>query len=144
MTKNKEFWIENISNRNVTLSDLSLMIRARHSINLLDPKQGYHTEEQCEKSYTSGSLYLKRHLIVKRKFPPSIVKGKVYKIEIDYKAIAPSKTRSIYEVKIDKYAELEVSSEVEDDRQKEFEAIAKDVDEETELNRMPLISKDSK
>lgn len=144
MTKNKEFWIANISNRNVTLSDLSISIRAGHSINLLDPKQGYHTEEQCEKSLASGSLFLKRHLIKKRVIPPAIVNGKVYKIAIDNKATVPSKPRSIYEVKVTEYEELKLSSEEEDIRQKEFESIAAEVDEMTELDRAPLIAKDPK
>lgn len=142
MNKNKEFWISNISNRNVTLSDLNLSIKAMTSINLLDSKRYFFTEEHLNKSLSSGSLFLKRDKIVKRVIPPQAVTGN--KTAFDINAAIPNKPRSIFEIKIEKYEELDVSSNQEEARLQEFEAIAEEVDEMTELERAPLIAKDKK
>lgn len=142
MGSNKEFWITNISNRNVTLSDLNITIKSQQSINLLAPKNCIYTPEQLEKSLKSGSLFLKRDKVVKRAIPPPIDKKE--KTPFDINAAMPNKPRSIFEIKIERYEELEISNEQEEIRKKEFEDIAGQVDENTELERAPLIARDKK
>lgn len=103
------FWITNISNRNVTLSDLNISIKANSSINLLDGKHHYYTLDQLNKSLESGSLFVKRDKIVKRLVPPGAKAKNV--VSIDNNAIMPTKQRSILEVKIEKFQELDISDE---------------------------------
>lgn len=130
MVKNKEFWITNISNRNVTLSDLNLSVRAYSSVNLLDSKHYHYTEEQLNRSLESGSIFLKKNKIAKRIYAPqTIIKNN---IEIDKQSVMPSQSNSIYEIKYEKYDELEVTDD-------EF---AEQNIELSELDRQPLLSKD--
>jgi len=103
-----DFWITNISNRNVSLSDLGLSIPARGSVNLMDTRHYYYSLEQLEVSLKSGSLYKKRDKIVKRAFPP--VKNNA-PVQIDTQAIFPSKSRSIFEIKEEKFEELEFTDD---------------------------------
>ena len=131
MAKEKEFWITNISKKDVSLSDLNFTIRAWSSVNLLS-KHHYYTEDQLNKSLNSGSLFLKRDKLKKRAVPPQVNKEK---IDIDIFAIVPSKPKSIFEIKIEKYEELELSNDKEELLKQEFEAIALNVDEE--LNETP-------
>ena len=56
----------------------------------------------------------------------------------------PHKPRSIFEIKIERYEELELSNDQEESRMQEFEAIAEEVDESTELERAPIIARDKK
>lgn len=58
-----EFWLINISKRNVCLSDLALTIGARRSMNLLDKDHFDYTYEQLKKSMESGSIFKKSHLV---------------------------------------------------------------------------------
>lgn len=58
-----EFWVTNVSSRNVTLGDLALSIPKGRSYNLLDSNNFSYTEEQLEKSATEGSLWNKRRFI---------------------------------------------------------------------------------
>jgi len=58
-----EFWVTNVSKKNVTLGDLALSIPRGRSYNLLDSRNFDYTEEQLVKSAESGSLWVKRHLI---------------------------------------------------------------------------------
>ena len=105
----KTFWITNFSNRNVTLSDLYISIMAGSSVNLLDKKHYSFTEEQLEKSLSSGSLFIKRHLIAKRKIPPQMIPKA--EITINPYAILPTRSSSIYEIKHQNYEELNVGEE---------------------------------
>ncbi len=57
------FWVTNVSDRNVCLSDLALTIPARRSMNLLDSRNFSYTYEQLEASATEGSLFTKRDKI---------------------------------------------------------------------------------
>lgn len=57
-----EFWVTNISKKNVCLSDLALTIPSRQSYDLLSKGFSY-TKEQLEESAINGSLWHKRHLI---------------------------------------------------------------------------------
>ncbi len=68
--KEKQFWITNISEKNVCLADLALTIPAKRHMNLLDSKHFYYTEELLAKSKETGSLFKKRHLIKIREVAP--------------------------------------------------------------------------
>ena len=58
----KEFYVINVSNRNVMLSDLYICISKHASVNLLS-KHYHFTLEELIKSATNGSLYKKRNKI---------------------------------------------------------------------------------
>lgn len=137
----KTFWLTNISDRNVMLSDLNLQIKARSSVNLLS-KHYSLTEEELEKSLQSGSIFFKRDKIVKRLVPPETIQGN--KIELDSMATIPSKQRSILEVKNIEYEELKMSDDTtasaEKIKEEEFNAIAQNIDT-IEADGNPLISK---
>jgi len=72
MDKPAEFWISNVSERNVCLGDLRLTIPARKHMNLLDSRHFHFTWEQLQKSSESGSLYTKRSMVKVRKVPPPL------------------------------------------------------------------------
>jgi hypothetical protein len=122
------FWVINISDRNVSLADLNVTIPAFASVNLLS-KNHYLTEEQLNKSLTSGSIFAKRDKIKKRVVPPP--EKKKEELPIDREAVRFSNTKSVFEIKQEKYEDLGVS---EDD----FAAQNADT---VELDRLPLISK---
>ena len=105
---NNTFWVTNISNRNVSLADLNLTIKAFSSINLLDKKHYSFTKEQLLKSETSGSIFNKRNKIVVRKIAPAIIKMNMPMIAETY---IPSRERSVYSIKEEKYEELNMSDE---------------------------------
>ncbi len=107
-SNSKDFWITNISDRDVLLADLGVNVKARSSINLLDKKHYYYSEEMLEKSYTSGSLYKKRNRLFKRAVPPVTFQNN---IQMDSSAVIPSKTRSIFEIKEERIPELEFTDE---------------------------------
>lgn len=67
------FWIVNISKKNVCLSDLGITVPAGKSMNLLDQKHYNYTIEQLYNSKESGSLYKKRHLIKIAKGPQQVM-----------------------------------------------------------------------
>ena len=102
------FWVTNISNRNVTLSDLALNIPAYRTVNLMDTRHYQYTLEQLQKSATSGSLFFKRNMIVVRKVAPEVHKEKK---SVNHQAVIPSRERSVLEIKEEKYEELQVSNE---------------------------------
>lgn len=108
MSSPKEFWITNSSNRNVSLSDLYLTVKAYTSVNLLDKKHYYYTWEQILKSVTQGSIFKKRDKIHVRKIPPKLEK-KVMLVASN--SFIPSREKSIFEIKEEKYEELEISDE---------------------------------
>lgn len=102
------FWITNISNRNISLYDLNLTIKAYSSVNLLDKKHYTYSLHELQKSATSGSLYKKRDKLIIRKFAPEIIQTN---IAINYNDNIPSRKRSTFNIKEDKYEELEISDE---------------------------------
>jgi hypothetical protein len=78
--KNREFWVSNVSEKNVCLADLALTVPARRHINLLDSKHFSYTLEQLEKSRDSGSLFKKSRLVKVREVAPEpLVKPGKYK-----------------------------------------------------------------
>ncbi len=55
---------------NVSLSDLNLTINAMSTVNLLDSKHYFYTQEQLENSALHGSIFKKRDRVIVRKHPP--------------------------------------------------------------------------
>jgi len=102
------FWLTNISNRNVSLYDLNLTVRAFSSVNLMDNRHYNYTEEQLEKSAKSGSIFKKRNLLKVRSVAPTIIKMDV---SMSNEALIPSRERSVLSIKEEHYEELSVSDE---------------------------------
>lgn len=102
------FWITNVSNRNVTLRDLSLTIKKYSSLNLLS-NHFYYSIEQIEKSIKEGSLYNKRHIIKVRKVEPEEPKQK--QIEVSDQCRFSYASRSNVKIEEVEYEELKVSEE---------------------------------
>lgn len=98
------FWITNISNMNVSLSDLNLTIPKRAHMNLLDGKHFNFTIDQLIISSNSGSLYKKRDKVIIRQVVPDLTIKQILK-ESDIPL--ESRTKSIIIAKEEKYQELE-------------------------------------
>lgn len=107
---NKEFWVTNISDRDVALHDLGVIVRARTSINLLNSRHYNITVPQVMESAEKGSLFSRRKAVIIRKSPPTI-NTLTFKMAVDHNAVIPDRTRSIYEIKQEQYDELIVSDE---------------------------------
>lgn len=104
------FWVTNISDRNVSLTDLGLTIPARRSVNLLDNKHYHLTQEQLEASAASGSLFKKRSKVVVRKVPPVLDNKQT--LEIATNAMVPSRRRSAVNVEQVHYEELDLPDDI--------------------------------
>lgn len=105
--KNKDyFWATNVSNMNVSLSDLNLTIKSFSSVNLLDNKHYSFSKEQLIKSAENGSLFKKRNKIFIRKYSPEINKENIL---FTNTSGVPSREKSIYIIKEEKYDELNLS-----------------------------------
>jgi hypothetical protein len=102
------FWITNISNRNVSLADLNLTIKALTSVNLLDGKHYDYSLEQLLASSKNGSLAKKKDKLVIRQVAPEITKKSIV---IDRETMIPSRERSTYSIKEEHYEELNISDE---------------------------------
>ena len=109
--KQPEFWITNISKRNVSLRDLRLSIPARSHMNLLDKGHFKFTIEELKKSAKEGSLFLKKDKIKVRETAPVIaVKPGLYQSkEPLFLAENPELSQVRVEEKI--YEELQISDE---------------------------------
>ena len=73
----REFWVFNISKRDVSLGDLNLTIKSKSCVNIL--KNSQITYEQAVKSSVNGSLFLKRDMIHIVQNKKNINHGKVIK-----------------------------------------------------------------
>ena len=105
----ESFWITNISKMNVSLADLNLTVKANSSIDLMS-KHHYYTKEQLINSAKTGSLFKKRDKIFIRKVAPD---GNQYNmIPFVRDNIIPSRARSVFEIKEEKFEELNVSDEI--------------------------------
>lgn len=102
------FWVSNISNRNVSLADLNLTIKAFSSVNLLDKKHYQYTSDQLTKSVESGSIFKKRDKIIVRKVAPEVLKANV---PLTRETFIPSRERSVLSIKEENYDELNLSDE---------------------------------
>jgi hypothetical protein len=113
---NDSFWITNLTNRNVSLADLNLTIKAFSTVNLLDSKHYSYTREQLEKSKESGSLFIKRKMFGFRTVAPKIIKEDMPIIRTLYDgdnkvwsqdgAYLPSREKSVYRIAETTYEEL--------------------------------------
>lgn len=104
----QSFWITNISNRNVSLADLNLTIKAFSSVNLLDEKHYAYSLEQLQVSAEKGSLAKKKDKLVVRTFAP---KSTQKNIGISREAMIPTRERSLFNIKEEHYEELNISDE---------------------------------
>jgi len=108
MKYKESFWVTNISNMNVSLSDLNLTIRAFSSVNLLDDKHYSFTKNQLIQSASQGSLFKKRNKIFIRKVNPEI-NNTTNNVPFKRENMIPSREKSIYIIKNEKYEELNLS-----------------------------------
>jgi hypothetical protein len=122
------FWVTNISNMNVTLTDLALNIPAYRTVNLMDTRHYQYTMGQLQKSASSGSIFKKRNKIVVRNIGPAISKETK---PIDRETVIPSRNRSVFEIKEEKYEELEITDE----------ALANENADLADLDNKPIFSK---
>lgn len=122
------FWLTNLSDRNVSLTDLNLTIKAFTSVNLLDNRHYKYTLEQLNKSVESGSVFKKRDKIILRSVAPEIL---ISNIPLIREAFIPSRERSVLVVKQENYEELNLTDE-------EF---AKDNADIAELDSTPMLKK---
>ena len=106
--KKEFFWITNISNMNVSLADLNLTVKPFISINLLDNKHYSYTKEQLIKSSQKGSIFNKRNKIFVRQVMPTENKSNILYNE---NGIIPSREKSVFIIKEEKFEELDVSDE---------------------------------
>lgn len=111
MTKltDNEFWVTNVSDRDVSLSDLGLSISARRTVNLLDRRHYSFDRPTLIASKTNGSLYLKRDKIRVRKVPPVFERRQM--LEIDYNAHVPTRRKSAVVIVDVHYDELDLSDD---------------------------------
>ncbi len=128
MNKQTEFWVKNITKRNVCLSDLQLIVPAGRSWNLLDKKHFSYNLEQLEKSALNGSIFRKNDKIKVRNIPPvEPVKPGIYVATNDFREV---KLRSLVKIEEKKYDELETDldpREAEEKHAAEFAAIEEDL-----------------
>lgn len=106
-TKKHEFWVVNISDRNVCLGDLAITIPAHTSMNLLG-KKAQHTLEQLEASAASGSIFAKSNKIRVRNVPPQIIVKPGIQLGRDPRL---GQKRSLVEIVETRYEELDFSDE---------------------------------
>lgn len=106
----EQFWVSNISNMNVSLTDLGLTVPARRTVNLLDARHYNFNKEELILSATSGSLFKKKNKVVVRKIPPVVEAKKM--LEVDFNAIVPSRRRSIVQIEHIRHEELELSDDI--------------------------------
>ena len=129
MKNNEVFWVTNISNRNVSLADLNVTIKAFSSVNLLDMRRYSLTKEQLLNSAKDGSIFNKRDKIFVRKVPPNQTVNPGIPFNRD--SYLPFKERSLLVIKENKYEELHV-----DDVK-----YAEENAELAEMDQQPLIKK---
>lgn len=101
------FWITNITNTDIHLSDLNVTIRAKASVDLLH-KQYKLTLEQINKSQSNGSISKRAGKLFKRNLPPEKVKEQIIE-KSQVPLLRPR--RSVLEITEKKYSELEMSDE---------------------------------
>lgn len=129
------FWVTNISNMNVSLADLNLTVKAFSSVNLLDKKHYYYTQEQLTKSFEMGSIFKKRDKIIVRKVAPEILKAN---IPLTRETFIPTRERSLLAIKEENYEELNLSEE---DQKKSDELFAKENADTADADTKPMLQK---
>lgn len=102
-----QFWVTNFSNMNVSLTDLNITLKPFSSVNLLDNKHYQYTLQQLESSARQGSISKKKEKISVRKSHPDMSKNNIL---MNNHSI-PSRGRSVFNIKEEKYEELNISDE---------------------------------
>jgi hypothetical protein len=139
------FWLTNISNRNVSLTDLNLTVKAWSAINLMDTRHYKYTIEQLRKSEESGSIFKKRDKLVVRKVAPDVESSHVSldfltkTITVCKDATIPSRERSILNIKEEYYEELNIDEK--NDEKLDLEKFAKENADLIEMDAQPLLKK---
>lgn len=108
VAKAPEFWLTNTSNRDVSIADLALTVRAFRSVNLLDKKHYDYTLEQLQTSASSGSIFIKRHCLAVRKVAPELIK---MNMPMSTETYIPTRQHSVLAIHEEKYDELNISDE---------------------------------
>jgi hypothetical protein len=134
--KKPSFWVINVSDMNVTLSDLAVNIRAHTIVNLLDDKHYSFNIDQLNRSKTSGSIFKKRDKIRCRKIPPPVQDKEAIPFMQD--ATIPSRERSTFRINEVDYEELKVGNA--EDQRKLDEQLASD-NAELDLLIQPVVKK---
>lgn len=103
----KEFWITNVSNKNIMLADLKITIEPYKCMNLLG-KNSKLTYEEIKKSVENGSLFKKSDKIKIRHSTP--IQNKSV-IADNKQSVIPNRAKSIHFTKEEIYEELNISDE---------------------------------
>jgi hypothetical protein len=107
-TKENEFWVSNLSDRNVSLRDLGLTIRSRSNVNLLDSRHYSLKKEQLELSAASGSLFAKSKILKVRQVAPEILIKSGVSLSSMPRFIAQNTCRTGIIVEEQKFEELSI------------------------------------
>ena len=111
IVKELEFWVSNITDLNVCLSDLALTVPSRKNVNLLDSRHYSYTLEQLEASAKSGSLKAKSDKLKVRKVAPEILVKPGVNVSTMPRFIAQNSQRTKIIINEEKYEELQISEE---------------------------------
>lgn len=105
----RSYWVSNLTQRDIGLSDLRVTIPAYRTVNLLDEKHYHLTIEQLEASAASGSIFKRKGLISVRDVPPP---QPIKTVIQAFKGPALRRVeRSIIQVEVPVYEELQFSAE---------------------------------
>jgi hypothetical protein len=111
IVKKLEFWVSNISDKNVSLRDLGLTIKSRSNVNLLDDRHYNFTAEQLELSAAVGSLFAKSNLLKVRVCAPEILVQAGPQVSKMPRFIAQNTARTMITVEEKVFEELNLSDE---------------------------------
>ena len=143
MSKKKEFWVANIStSKDISISDLAVIVRRGKCINLLDFKRYRLTEEQVKNSYETGSIKRKSNVLKVRK--KAVVVPKTT-LDIEKNPRVLRKSRGYRPLDEPHFEELDIESELSESELRSREE--KDAQEAAEADfndRAPLLSVDPK
>lgn len=103
-----EFWVNNISGKDVMLGDLRVKIPAYRGVNLMDKRHYSYTYEQLKESMQSGSIHAKSAYIKVGKGPPQAMESERRTLS-KYPII--TKTRSAVKIEEPKFDEFVFSDE---------------------------------
>ena len=103
------FWVTNICNKNVSLADLRLSVKAHTTVNLLDSRHYSYSLEQLQASAASGSIHAKQSMIKVRMVAPQVFKR--INIELSNQSRPSPNLYSPVTIENVEYEELNVSDE---------------------------------
>lgn len=109
--KETEFWVSNISDRNVSLRDLGITLRSKSNVNLLDDKHWSFNLEQLQLSAESGSLKAKSNMLKVRISAPEVLIKSGPQLSTMPRFIAQNTARTKIVVEERVFEELNISDE---------------------------------